>query len=74
MIWEDFEDDCYLNTMLRLVILLNKPLLWYYCDDEYFEGLNNMNIIIGMNIYLFIIESPAPNCREVGSGLNSAVN
>ena len=58
MIWEDSEDDCYLNTMPRLVIWLNKPLSRYYRDDEYLEGLNDMNTIIGMNIHSFIIESP----------------
>jgi hypothetical protein len=60
-IWEDSEDDCYLNTMPRLVIWLNKPLSRYYRDDEYLEGLNDMNTIIGMNIHSFIIESPANN-------------
>ena len=44
--------------MPRLVIWLNKPLSRYYRDDEYLEGLNDMNTIIGMNIHLFIIESP----------------
>ena len=57
-IWEDSKDDRYLNTMPRLVIWLNKPLSRYYRDDEYLEGLNDMNTIIGMNIHLFIIESP----------------
>ena len=50
-IWEDSEDNCYLNTMLRLVIWLNKPLSRYYRDDEYLKGLNDMNTIIGMNIH-----------------------
>lgn len=58
MIWEDSGDDRYLNTMPRLVIWLNKPLSRYYHDDEYLEGLNNINTIIGMNIHSFIIESP----------------
>ena len=57
-IWEDFKDDCYLNIMPRLVIWLNKPLLQYYCNDEYLKGLNNMNTIIGINIHSFIIGSP----------------
>ena len=47
--------------MPRLVILLNKPLSRYYGDDKYLEGLNNINTIISINIYLFIIESPALN-------------
>ena len=58
MIWEDSGDDRYLNTMPRLVIWLNKPLSRYYHDDEYLEGLNNINTIIGINIHSFIIESP----------------
>ncbi len=46
--------------MPRLVIWLKKPLSRYYCDNEYLEGLNDMNTIIGMNIHSFIIESPGP--------------
>ena len=57
-IWEDFKDNCYLNTMPRLVIWLNKPLSQYYRDNEYLKGLNNINTIIGINIHSFIIESP----------------
>ena len=67
-IWEDSKDNYYLNTMPRLVILLNKPLSRYYGDDKYLEGLNNINTIISINIHLFIIESPALNislCRPL---------
>jgi hypothetical protein len=57
-IWEDFKDNCYLNTILRLVILLNKPLSQYYRDNKYLKNLNNINTIISINIHLFIIKSP----------------
>ena len=57
-IWKDFKDNYYLNTILRLVILLNKPLSRYYRDDKYLKSLNDINTIIGINIHLFIIKSP----------------
>ena len=64
---ERLRDDRYLNTMPRLVIWLNKPLSRYYRDDEYLEGLNDINMIIGINIHLFIIESPGyiPSLRRI---------